>query len=164
MRPICGCGLSYDLPSSHRPVPSHSLAARSTTRNRLADYSCLPALPLRSSDTTGGAKHGGRSLHPVSGVLGIPWACGLASLSPLIRYERRGDDVPGVSICGRYRWQAEAFHIRGSFISIRFRSRSPTPFRPALRLSDMRNGTGLICRSSSRCPSVSRSYRLYSGR
>lgn len=33
VRPICGCGLSYDLPSSHRPVPSHSLAARSTTRN-----------------------------------------------------------------------------------------------------------------------------------
>ena len=149
----------------------HRIDSSRLTRSRSFDYSkstCglfVSFRPtLRSSDTTGGAKHGGRSRHPVSGVLGIPWACGLASLSPLIRYERRDDDVPGVSICGRYRWQAEAFHIRGSFISIRFRSRSPTPFRPALRLSDMRNGTGLVCRSSSRCPSVSRSYRRCSGR
>lgn len=39
-------------------------------------------------------------------------------------------------------WRAEAFHIRGSFISIWFCSRSPTSFRSALRLSDTRNGTG----------------------
>lgn len=102
MRPICGCGLSYDLPSSHRPVPSHSLTLVRLLEIDLQAYPCRSALPLRSSDTTGGAKHGGRSRHPVSGVLGIPRACGLASLSPLIRYERRGDDVPGVSICGRY--------------------------------------------------------------
>lgn len=108
---------------------------------------CLFAHPIRRA---------GRSM---AGVLGIPRACGLASLSPLIRYGRRGDDVPGVLICGRYRWQAEVFHIRGSFISIRFRSRSPTPFRPALRLSDTRNGTGAYLSSLVPLSAVSRSCR-----
>ena len=58
----------------------------------------------------------------------------LRPLSPLIRYGRRDDDILVVSIYGRYRWRAEAFHIRVSFISIRSRSRSPTPFRPASSL------------------------------
>lgn len=86
----------------------------------------------------------------------------LAVLRPAHRQSDTEDGTMislGVSICGRYRWRTEAFHIRGSFISIRFCSRSPIPFRPALRLSDTKNGTGLILLSLVPLSVVSRSYR-----
>lgn len=43
MRSICGRGPVYDLLLSHRPVPSHSLMARST----VSKSACGPSAPFR---------------------------------------------------------------------------------------------------------------------
>lgn len=132
-------------------VPSHSLIVRSTIRNRLAGHPRrsvkLIVYPIRGGGAVSAASSRRRRFRYSH------TACGLAFLSPPIRYGRRGDDVPGVSICGRYRWRrAAAFHIGGGLL---FRY---DPVLVRLRRSvllirsyDTRNGTGLICRPSSRC-------------
>lgn len=125
----------------------------------------IRAVSSSSSFIRYGAAGRSRRRYPAGGVLGVSRACGLAFIFSPIRYGRRGDDVLVVSIYGRYRWlMAAAFHIRGSFISIRFCSRSPTSFRPARRSSDTRNGTGLISLSLVPLSVVSRSCRWCSGR
>ena len=56
---ICRGVLAYGLPSSHRPVPSHSLIARSTTQNRLAGHPCrsvkLIVYPIRGGGAVSAA-------------------------------------------------------------------------------------------------------------
>lgn len=136
--------------------------SKSTCRLIRAVPPCLFAHPIRRA---------GRSM---AGVLGIPSAAfsaspGLAVLRPSLRSSDTRDgammspayqSAGGIDDGRRRRFMRRV----GSFISIRSYYRSPTPFRPALCLSDTRNGTGLICQLSSRCPSVSRSYRRCSGR
>lgn len=160
---ICRGVFSYNLPSSHRPVPSHSLIVRSTIRNRLAGHPCRFALSHRSSDTGDGGGLGG--IIPQAAFPIFPRLAPLRSSPPPIRYGRRGDDVPGVSICGRYRWRMAAAHVGGGLL---FRY-DPVPIR--LRRSVLLvvcpirgTGRGLVCRPSSRYLSVSRSCRWCSGR
>lgn len=166
-----GAGDDIDLPwrvliqfaviTSARPV---SLTHRSFDYSKSACGSSVP-FRLISSIIRYGRRGRSRRHHPAGGVSDIPTACALAFLSPPIRYGRRGDDVPGVSICGRYRWRMEAAHVGGGLL---FRY-DPVPIR--LRRSVLLvvcpirgTGRGLVCRPSSRYLSVSRSCRWCSGR
>lgn len=112
---ICRGVLAYGLPLSHRPVPSHSLIARSTARNRLAGHPRrfvkLIVYPIRSGEAVSASSSRRRCSRCFPGLR----ACGLAFIFSPIRYERRGDDVLVVSIYGRYRWRAGAFHIRSFY-------------------------------------------------
>lgn len=95
----------------------------------------IRSVPSSSSFIRYGAAGRSRRYHPAGGISDIPRACGLTFRSPLIRYGRRDDDIPACqSADGIGRWRA-ADYARGSFISIRSCSRSPTPFRPASSLA-----------------------------
>lgn len=158
--PGVGCaGDNIDLPGvldmacRHRIVPSRLIRYRSFDYSKLTcGLSCRSALPLRSIGYDGrseawlaaSASRQRRSRHSL--------ACGLASLSLSVRYGRRDDDALQCINLRTVSMAGDGVPYQGAFfISIRSCFHSPTPFRPALRLSDTRNGTGLICRSSFRC-------------
>lgn len=147
----------------HRIDPSR-LTHSSFVRLLKIDLRVIRAVSSSSSFIRYGRRGRSRRRHLAGVVSDIPTACGLASISTPIRYGRRGDDVLVVSICRRYQSMAGGGSYQGaSFISIRSRSRSPTPFRPALRLSDTRNGTGACLLSLVPLSVVSRSCRWCSG-
>ena len=118
----------------HRIGPSR-LTHSSFVRLLEIDLRVIRTVPSSSSFIRYGAAGQPRRRYPVGGVSDIPTACGLAFISPLIRYGRRGDDVPGA-------YQSEdGIDVRrqrsisgASFIPIRSCSRSPTPSRPASSL------------------------------
>ena len=160
---ICRGVLAYGLPSSHRPVPSHSLIVRSTIRNRFAGHPRrfvkLIVCPIRGGGAVSASSSRRRRFR---------YSPRLAVLRSSPRPFDTGDGAMMFSSCqatdsidGGWRRRSISGGLLFRYDPVLVRLRRSV----LLVVCPIRGtGRGLVCCPSSRCLSVSRSCRWCSER